>query len=327
MALNQHQFESIVRQYELLRHDNRLLEEKRRAEVYSRIPEFEELDERIRKSSIQKAGLLLDGDDTALSSLHEVVQEITERKKRLLHDAGFPEDYLEPVYTCPYCRDTGYILTPEQTREKCRCLRRRELTVLYEQSNIQHIISRENFDSLSYNYYRGEDLELFERAVKNCKNFVKNFSTDYRNLFFYGTVGTGKSFLSGCVAAELLKEGHAVIYFSSAGLFDTLARYTFDSKGKDELYGFYEDLYNCELLIIDDLGTEMTNSFVASQLFACLNERHLRRRAVIISTNLSLEELRDRYSDRVFSRITSNYILCKLTGPDIRMAKKCNSHT
>ena len=90
--------------------------------------------------------------------------------------------------------------------------------------------------------------------------------------------------------SELLQTGHSVIYFSASGLFDTLARYAFDSRAKEALSGFYEDLYNCDLLIIDDLGTEMTNTFVASQLFSCLNERHLRKNATIISTNLSLEE-------------------------------------
>ncbi len=193
---------------------------------------------------------------------------------------------------------------------------------LYEQSNIQDMISRENFSTLSYSYYQGEDLERFTRAVKICKDFVQNFIQDYQNLFFYGTVGTGKSFLSGCVAEQLLSQRHSVIYFSAASLFDTLAKYAFQSKEKEALSGFYQDLYNCELLIIDDLGTEVTNAFVTSQLFSCLNERNLRKHSTIISTNLSLEELRDRYSDRIFSRITSNYTLCKLTGPDIRLSRK-----
>ena len=184
------------------------------------------------------------------------------------------------------------------------------------------MIASENFSNLSYEYYQGEDLAHFRKCVDVCHNFVQNFKQDYHNLFFYGTVGTGKSFLSGCIASELLQSGHSVIYFSASGLFDTLARYTFDTRAKEALSGFYEDIYNCDLLIIDDLGTEMTNTFVASQLFSCLNERHLRQKATIISTNLSLEELRDRYSDRVFSRITSHYDLCKLTGPDIRMCKK-----
>ena len=100
-----------------------------------------------------------------------------------------------------------------------------------------------------------------------------------------------------------------------------MARYSFDIKAKESLYNFYKDLYNIDCVIIDDLGTEVTNSFVTSQLFSCLNERNLRQKATIISSNLNLEELKDRYSERVFSRITSNYTLCKLTGPDIRMQK------
>lgn len=113
-----------------------------------------------------------------------------------------------------------------------------------------------------------------------------------------------------------------MIYFSAAGLFETLARYSFDAKSKDILYDLCEDLYGCDLLIIDDLGTETTNSFITSQLFSCLNERYLRSKATLISTNLNLEELRDRYSDRIFSRITSSFTLCKLTGRDIRILKK-----
>ena len=157
-----------------------------------------------------------------------------------------------------------------------------------------------------------------------CRNFIKNFNQDYHNILFYGTVGTGKSFLSGCIAKELIDQGCSVIYFSSSSLFDMLARYSFDYKEKEALQDFCEDIYGCDLLIIDDLGTEITNTFVASQLFSCLNERGLRKKAMIISTNLSLEELRDRYSDRIFSRITSFFSLCKLTGQDIRICKKRN---
>lgn len=196
------------------------------------------------------------------------------------------------------------------------------ITLLYEQSNIQEMLQNDNFQSLSYEYYEEEDLSRFKNAVMTCQNFIKNFNSDYHNLFFYGTVGTGKTFLSNCVAKELIESGHSVIYFSAAGLFDLLSRYSFDYKGKEDERERYADLYQCDLLIIDDLGTELTNQFVASRLFSLLNERHMGKKATVISTNLSLEELRNRYSDRIFSRITSHYELCKLTGPDIRMYKK-----
>lgn len=322
MALTNQQYESIIRRYEQTRDDNRHLLEQRRRNVYDRIPAYRELEDSMGDICLAKTRSLLDGDDTALSALHDSIEEINRQKKSLLAGAGFPEDYLEPVYTCADCRDTGYIETPDHQRKKCHCLRQQELSILYAQSNIQDIISRDNFTTLSYEYYRGEDLERFQKAVRICRDFVQNFGQGNDNLFFYGTVGTGKSFLSGCVARELLIRGYSVIYFSSCGLFDTLARYHFNLKEKEALYNFCEDLYNCDLVIIDDLGTEVTNSFVTSQLFACLNERTLRHKATVISTNFSLEELQERYSDRIFSRIVSNYTICKLTGPDIRMYKK-----
>ncbi len=325
MALNKSQYESIIKEYEMAQDKNRHLLEQRRAAIYEQLPEYRRLDESTGSISVSLVGAVIDGQKDALKKLHDSLHEITLQKQKLLTEAGYPADYLEPVYDCPDCKDTGFLVTENGLKEKCHCFRSREISLLYDQSNIREMISADNFSTLSYSYYEGQDLSRFERAVKICREFAETFKQDYHNLFFYGTVGTGKSFLSGCVANELLKQGCSVIYFSSSELFETLARYSFDKSSKELLYDFYHDLYHCDLIIIDDLGTELTNSFVASQLFSCLNERHLRRKATIISTNLSLEELRDRYSDRVFSRITSNFDLCKLTGPDIRMYKKRNS--
>ena len=326
MALTNTQYESILKGYEQTRDYNRRLSEERREKVYRLLPAYQELENSIISISVSQAKLMLNGDDSALDSLRATLAEISSQKKALLASASLPADYLEPIYDCCSCHDTGYIIGNDGTKEKCSCFHRQEIALLYEQSNIQEMIAKENFSTLSYEYYQGEDLSRFQRCVDICRNFVQNFKQDYHNLFFYGTVGTGKSFLSGCVAQEILQSGHSVIYLSSSGLFDTLARYSFDIKSKETLYNFYKDIYNCDLVIIDDLGTEVTNTFVTSQLFSLLNERHLAKKSTIISTNLSLEELRDRYSDRVFSRITSNYSICKLTGPDIRMYKKRNSN-
>jgi DNA replication protein DnaC len=260
---------------------------------------------------------MLFGDETSTAALKEQIAAIVSKKKDLLKAHGLPADYLDPIYTCPDCKDTGYI-----DGVKCHCFKQQIIELLYNQSNIKVLLNQDNFSNLSYDYYEGEDLARFQNAVAACKDFVANFDNDYSNLFFYGTVGTGKSFLSGCVAKELLDSGHSVIYFSSIGLFDTMAKYAFDSKSKVSLYNIHEDLYNCDLVIIDDLGTELTNSFVLSSLFSLLNERHLRRKSTIISTNLPLEELRDSYSDRIFSRITSQFKLLKLSGSDIRIIKK-----
>ena len=317
MALTKTQYDTIKRSYEEKQTRNMRLLMQRRQQVYAQLPEYQELESSVGAISVAHARLLLEGDEAALGDLKRQLTQNAQRRKVLLTQAGYPEDYLEPSYDCPDCQDTGYT-----GGEKCHCFRQQEITLLYEQSGIQEMIARENFDTLSTAYYEGEDLQRFENAALISHKFVDNFKKVYQNLLFYGTVGTGKSFLSGCIARELLSQGMSVIYFSAGGLFENLARYSFDAKAKDTLYNFCRDIYNSDLVIIDDLGTEVTNSFVTSQLFSLLNERHLRQKATIISTNLNLEEMRDRYSDRIFSRITSNYSLCKLTGPDIRMYKK-----
>lgn len=322
VALSNSQYEIITKRYQRIRDENRRLADARKQEVYEAVPEYLELAESISTLSVASAKRMLEGDETALSGLHEELARVTARQRQLLAGHGFPADYLEPVYRCSDCRDTGYIASENGFREKCHCFRQQEISILYAQSHIQDMIEQENFSTLSYKYYQDDDLRRFEAAADISRKFVTDFGESYRNLFFYGTVGTGKSFLSGCIARELLQKGHSVIYFSAAGLFDTLARYTFEARSKDSRHDLCEDLYSCDLLIIDDLGTEITNSFVTSELFSCLNERHLRSRSTLISTNISLEELRDRYSDRIFSRITSSFTLCKLTGPDIRILKK-----
>jgi len=316
VPLTNTQYDRIFRQYEEKQRQSRLEAERRRDYVYERLPIYRELEDETASLSVAQGKKLLAGDDAALSELRKKLAAIKKQKAQLLSDAGLPADYLEPVFVCPDCRDTGYI-----DREKCHCLRQSEISLLYEQSGIQDMLKHNNFSLLSYEYYAGEALALFRHAVNTCQSFIENFNSDYRNLFFYGTVGTGKSFLSGCVAKELMDQGHSVIYFGAAGLFDLLSKVSFDAKSRDERQNTYSDLYQCDLLIIDDLGTELTNQFTASQLFSLLNERQLGKKSTLISTNFSLAELRDRYSDRIFSRITSNFEVCRLAGEDIRMHK------
>lgn len=322
MPLTNSQYDAIMRSYEEKQRTARYRLEQNTENVYKTIPGYQELDRQAASISIAQGRRLLNGDENALQELKQLLKDLSVQKAALLHKYGFPEDYLSPVYTCGKCRDTGYI-----DNKKCNCFRAAEINLIYEQSHIQNLLETENFSSLSYDYYAGEDLEKFIKAVQICQNFVKSFFLDYRNLFFYGTVGTGKSFLSCCIAKELMDKGTLVIYFSASQLFDTLSKSTFEKDSKEAASGISSDIYDCDLLIIDDLGTELTNSFVSSQLFSCLNNRHLRKKSTIITTNLSLGELRDRYSDRIFSRITSNYDVCKLTGRDIRMQKKTSTST
>ena len=317
MSMDNARFDAIMRTYDQLQLQNKHTLTKRFEEIYTNIPEYKALDESLPSVSIAYAKKVIEGDFSAQSELQKELSRITREKEYLLTSHGYSKDYLEMHYCCSLCKDTGYI-----GGNKCVCLKNKLLSVMYEQSNIAELLETDNFDNLSDRYYEGEDLERFRNAVNYCHEFVDKFKTTKENLFLYGNVGVGKSFLSYCIAKELLDKGYSVLYFSSSQLFDTLKESDFGKDSKENLYTSKEDIYNCDLVVIDDLGTELTNSYISAKLFSLLNERILRGKSTIISTNLSLMELRDLYSDRIFSRISTKYKLCKLSGPDIRIYKK-----
>jgi DNA replication protein DnaC len=192
---------------------------------------------------------------------------------------------------------------------------------MYRQSNIEEVLKRENFDTLSYDYYSDSESEKMRGIIRECRRFADDFGNRYENMLLYGNVGVGKTFLTNCMAKAILDRGYSVIYFTSMRLFDTLSRELF-GYDEDDNPDLQKDIFTCDLLIIDDLGTENVNSFVASRLFDILNERDLRRRSTIISTNLSFEDLGKRYTERNFSRIFGNYILLNPDVGDIRIKKK-----
>ena len=324
MALNNSQYDTILRTYEQKQLHNRNLLDKRQQNVYNKVPEVGLINQQISSLSVKQARKLLEGDEHALSELREQVRLLSKQKEDLMVQAGFPADYLEPIYDCPDCKDTGYV-----NNQKCHCFRKAAIDLLYTQSNVKNILADENFDTFSFRYYSENyvdpktgrsSLETMKKAHQTALEFVDTFSTEFRNLFLYGDTGVGKTFLSNCIAKELIDRSHSVIYFTAHELFDTLAKSKF---GKDESADeMNEHIFDCDLLIIDDLGTELANAFTVSQLFLCINERILRRKSTIISTNLSLESIVNTYSERTFSRITSNYTMLKLTGDDIRIKKK-----
>ncbi len=151
-----------------------------------------------------------------------------------------------------------------------------------------------------------------------CQEYVEHFEEKGGNLIFTGSTGVGKTFLTNCIAKALIDRYQSVIYLSSNDLFDIFSKNKFHYETEDEMRDMYQYILDCDLLIIDDLGTELNNTFVSSQLFYCINERLLRNKSTIISTNLSLTMLRDSYSDRISSRIISKYSIIPLYGEDIR---------
>ena len=319
------QYQEFMREYASRRDRNRLLIKQRREEVRARIPAFRDLDDGV-------SGVVLDAlkrrlltgpaaaEGPAVSPARAKIADIAAKKRMLLKENGYPEDYLDPVYDCPDCRDTGYIEGPSGS-VKCHCLRQMELGVLFDHSRLSLLLKTNNFSLMREDLYEGASLELFRRSLANCRSFIDTFDTASPNLLFYGPTGTGKSFLSICVAGEILQKGCTVLYFSAADLLERVSAFTSDPQEKQLNAELMKELTGTQLLVLDDLGTEINNSYVSSKLFTIINERILNGLSTIISTNLSLEEIRARYSDRVFSRITSSYMACKLTGPDIRMRR------
>lgn len=324
MAISNTQYNAIIRKFEQKRIQNRDIMDARRKTVYRAIPEMEHIHNSISELSVAKAKKLLSGDENALTELKDELKSLIDRKSELLISAGFSPDYLEPVYECADCKDTGYI-----GNEKCHCFQKAIIDLLYTQSNLKNIVAKENFDTFSFAYYSDNHIDpvtgrsslaTMKNAHAVAHEFVDTFRDEFRNLFLYGDTGIGKTFLSNCIAKELIDKSFSVIYLTSYELFDTLAKSKFEKDDTAEALASH--IFDCDLLIIDDLGTELANSFTVSQLFLCLNERLLRRKSTIISTNLSLESVVDIYSERTFSRITSNYTMLKLTGDDIRIKKK-----
>ena len=327
MSLKNYQYNKILRDYDMKQFKSRHELEERKAALYKQIPELKAIDDAMVSNSIQSAKQAILGDDTALERAKSENIDLTMKKTELLVEHGYSSDYLSPHYECEDCKDTGYI-----GKEKCHCFKQAIVDLVYSQSNIKAVLNEENFSSYRLNYYDNDEADPSlgitpyanaRRVLNSVKLFINNFDTSYSNILLYGNTGVGKTFLANCIAKSLLDSGHTIIYLTSFQLFSVLEKQAFskDEEGK-EADNQLEYILDCDLLIIDDLGTELSNAFTNTKLFLCINERHLRAKSTIISSNLPPETIKAKYSERIFSRITSDYMCLKLVGDDIRLKKR-----
>ena len=328
MSVSATKYNEILRLYDAKR--LRIYHEKsrRQKEVYDKVPRIKEIDDAISSLSIGTAkSLLLSDNNSSLNRFKEQMNKLKLEKEELL-SKNFPPNFLEPEYECFDCHDPGFI-----ENERCHCFKERIIEALYEQSNLKEILSKENFGTFNLRLYDNETVDSttgltplsnITRALDIANDFIDTFNSSHKNLFIYGATGVGKTFLTNCIAKKLMDNRFSVIYVSAIKLFDILADSTFGRNSKDDDV-LYLNIFDCDLLIIDDLGTELVNNFTASQLFNCINERYLNHKSVIISTNLSLSDIRETYSERVFSRITSHYTLINIFGDDLRLKRSLES--
>lgn len=332
MPLSNSQYDAIMRIYSQKQLKSRRDLDRRKAEVYAKIPRLPEIDAEVASVSVRKAFFLLGDPNGSDLDTDRAIQDLAEERRALLLSNGYPEDYLEPRYDCPLCHDTGYV-----GDRKCSCFRQLEIDLLYSASNLKDALESDTFDNFSLKYYPTDSFNKAnqksfyweaENALTVSRNFVRDFRQNHRkgtpeNLFFYGDVGVGKTHLSHAIAKGVLDLGCSVLYLTAYDLFDLMSRYKFHSE--EDLKETYETVYDCDLLIIDDLGTEMLNNFVTSELFLIVNERILQKKSTIISTNLSIMKVREAFSERTFSRIMGSYRLIHISGEDIRIRKRLSA--
>ena len=303
--------------------------EARKKKVYHRIPEIKEIDDEVSKIGLKLAKLVLlnpQDKDKILEETKIKMDALKNRKNQLLNDFKIPTGYLNLKYDCPICKDTGFL----KTGKKCNCLKQQIINQAYSMSNLSRILNTQNFstfDPSKFSMERDEYLgispqENILEILSICEGFVFNFNKDNdENMLFYGDTGLGKSFMSNCIAKELLDKGYVVIYQTAFKMFEIIEDYKFKNADDHISKDNYENLFDCDLLIIDDLGTELTNSFTNTELFNILNTRLLAGKKTIISTNLTPIQLGETYTQRTFSRIFDRFRMIKFIGNDLRWDK------
>ena len=304
--------------YEKIRTDENRKLMKRREEIKNKYPEILELDTTIQKLCLNLSMAALRGitDQNELNNIKEEITDLRAKKYEMLVSHGYNPDYLN--YNCPKCKDTGFIGI-----EKCSCFKSKLIKLYYKDSDLEEAVKTNNFKNFNINLYPNHKLND-ERYTprKNIEDileyitgeYLPNFKNSNTNLLFYGNSGTGKTFLSWCIAKELLDKGFLVVYKTSDDLLRALKDIKFNNDTDLENL-----LINCDLLIIDDLGSEQITDFSSTELFTLINKKILKNKKMLISTNLSLPLISKRYSERISSRIIGEFKLFKFFAEDIRI--------
>ena len=290
--------------------------------VNKNFPEISEIEKEIYRRGLENMNNIINNPekkDEYNRDFKENLKRLNDEKKKILLKNNIPLDYDKYEYQCEICKDTGY----DENGRKCQCFRQKLINEAYSMSNMAEIIKKQNFDTFSFDYYSKEKedglISPYDNMVKiynNSKRFCENFDNEEKCIVFYGPTGLGKTFLSGAIAKAVMDKGKTVIYLRSTKLFSIYEDYKF---GRNKDSSVIDNIYNADLLIIDDLGTEPKNNL--SFLFDIVNERIAANKKIIINTNLHISEITKMYSMRFTSRLYESFMMYKFVGEDIRIKK------
>ncbi len=288
-------------------------------EVVSAYPEFKSITERIAGTGPRimavSLGKMLESE--SIDAIHHEYEQLVIAKKQFLVSHGYPSDYCDIKYHCDKCSDTGYVGI-----DLCECLKKEIVSATLENSGLYSLIANQTFDTFSLDFYTGNERFFMEQNLKILKEFANGFVPSKSDSYiFIGATGLGKTHLSSAVAQAVIAKGHYVVYESALTLFSDYEEKKFNRNSYYDAGYEFDKYTECDLLLIDDLGCEMTNNFIVSCLYNVINQRMIQHKSTIISTNLPREELRKRYSDRIISRIFGDYKPLVFKGSDIREQK------
>ncbi len=327
---------ALLKEYEQKKVRAEIAADERKEDLYKKIPRLQTLENEINNSALSTAKDILNKKYTALSSLSDKIDSLKKEKEAILKENHIDTNYLKPQYECPLCKDTGYVQKENYQTEMCSCLKQKLLDISFNKSNMSNL-DKENFSTFNELLFSNEanpgkyrfsisPRENMLRIKEKSLEFVQNFDNpDYKNLLFSGNTGLGKTFLSNCIANEVLKLGKTVLYQTAPVLLENIIDYKLN-KQKANLEDINKSVLETDLLIIDDLGTESLNSMKLSELFTIINTRILNLNhkitKTIISTNLNINEIFSKYEERIGSRIAGYYDIYCFFGDDIRFKKR-----
>ena len=332
MAYGREIYDKVMAQLERLRQEALFRRSHRLQEVYTVCPKLKQIDSELEQTGAAASRMILSRPSDAnkvLAQLQEQISTLAQLRSQTLVEAGFPADYTDLKFTCPKCDDTGYI-----KNKQCECLKKRLIEESCRASSLYNLFETQNFSSFDFSLYDSEidekegtsPLERIKDIYKICEEFATQFDSVSDSLLFYGGAGLGKTFLSSAIAKELISQGRTVVYQSAVKLFSLYTDYTFGRVSPEQAKPQLDRLFDCDLLIIDDLGTEPVSTYSTSFLFEVLNSRILENKKMIISTNLNINELASIYSERLHSRLLEHFLPLKFIGNDIRLKKMINTN-